>query len=705
MSVWRDRVGFDLGPYGREGGNIMFSLPIMSRFSSRSLNRSSMFRFLHWTFLRVIVIGGDASSESPFILFCDELPIAQPQRSDNWQGSEASAFYDEAIWGRDDPVGCRTLLFRVTHRGHSGAFRRNAETGDYAVGDMKERCICPHDIPYLALYSKGAESGPPSYPQKVGRCMSPLLPLVTDRTYVADCRFYRSRGICSLASAIDNDVFIDQDIGLKTCRTPIPVHQDPGPRCVEDMRNSATNQLTFLIDGKTYKHNEVMRRLRRAEKAGRLSPEDVIRASAPPKHIKIVQRPVRRANRSYPTLCDSQLSDYSDESPCSSSMPMEVFVRWAKLMDESSRYYFLQLVHMEHITSLSATPSFTDELFIKAKFFFNIIKYFRGAYDNGQFVHNELGEYVSNVSATSITRINNFYRCCVTAIDLIERGYHIQGFAMVSDALWLIEQLLEERDPKLIDTICDVSVLLLARGWHQMYDILVTRICDMVEIRAAQKREEHQPWAQIEAGNVVTTNLRVSFLDIRGMGSILPALRTIRFEWANMSLSCIKISYSSDDLGDMHRQFTRVKVLFSIGNYHAALEPLQSIISKCTKARKQGEKKWMALEIDALEASARCHYAISGLATTSGDISTAERLLETAITRSTTLWDIKSATTIALKHTLWSWCLEQGRYKEAVLLRNDIDAVVLRSSAGGGAHTSLRLWSRMSLGYKFFWRR
>ncbi|KAG9956408.1 hypothetical protein KCU60_g31, partial [Aureobasidium melanogenum] len=63
MSVWRDRVGFDLGPYGREGGNIMFSLPIMSRFSSRSLNRSSMFRFLHWTFLRVIVIGGDGMKQ------------------------------------------------------------------------------------------------------------------------------------------------------------------------------------------------------------------------------------------------------------------------------------------------------------------------------------------------------------------------------------------------------------------------------------------------------------------------------------------------------------------------------------------------------------------------------------------------------------------------------------------------------------------
>ncbi|KAH0046251.1 hypothetical protein KCU80_g30, partial [Aureobasidium melanogenum] len=655
--------------------------------------------------------------------------------------------YDEAIWGRDDPVGCRTLLFRVTHRGHSGAFRRNAETGDYAVGDMKERCICPHDIPYLALYSKGAESGPPSYPQKSRRSYQDnssnqvdLRKELSGEIKITNSWLPRSFSQNRLHIKYTEEGGGLQILPLSWDLQPSFRHRQrriyrpryraqnmshthpcaPGSRAsvrgryakLSDVQFLAAfmqqheqtsqiprNQLTFLIDGKTYKHNEVMRRLRRAEKAGRLSPEDVIRASAPPKHIKIVQRPVRRANRSYPTLCDSQLSDYSDESPCSSSMPMEVFVRWAKLMDESSRYYFLQLVHMEHITSLSATPSFTDELFIKAKFFFNIIKYFRGAYDNGQFVHNELGEYVSNVSATSITRINNFYRCCVTAIDLIERGYHIQGFAMVSDALWLIEQLLEERDPKLIDTICDVSVLLLARGWHQMYDILVTRICDMVEIRAAQKREEHQPWAQMFACLKKLPTSQALELMQRGWKCGYDQLEGIfpGHSWDGLNITCSSnhplrmgkyVSQlhqdilstpvaspqpnedSSDDLGDMHRQFTRVKVLFSIGNYHAALEPLQSIISKCTKARKQGEKKWMALEIDALEASARCHYAISGLATTSGDISTAERLLETAITRSTTLWDIKSI---------------QG--------------------SCGGAHTSLRLWSRMSLGYKFFWRR
>ncbi|KAG9945116.1 hypothetical protein KCU85_g7505, partial [Aureobasidium melanogenum] len=430
------------------------------------------------------------------------------------------------------------------------------------------------------------------------------------------------------------------------------------------------NRLTFLIDGKTYSHNEVMRRLRRAKKAGRISSEELMSASAQPKHIEIYHRPMRKMNRSYPILYDGQLSDSSEGSSCSSPMPMEVYARWAELMDDSSRYYFLQLVHMEQTSSLPATPSYPGELFIKAKFFFNIIKYFRGAYDNGQFVHNELGEYVSNVSATSFTKINNFYKCCVTAIDLIERGYHIQGFALVSDALWLIEQLLEERDPKLIDTICDVSVLLLTRGWHRMYDILLDRICAMVEIRAAQKNESDQPWATMFACLKRLPTSQALELMQRGwkcgydqLDGIFPG-----HAWDGLNITCSSnhplrmgqyvsqlhqdilstpVTSSQpngnypNDLGDMHRQFTRAKVLFSIGNYHAALEPLQSIISRCTKAREQGEEKWMAQEIDALEASARCHYAISGLTTNPGGTSTAEIFLKAAINLSQTCWGNK----------------------------------------------------------------
>ncbi|KAH0287493.1 hypothetical protein KCU62_g5881, partial [Aureobasidium sp. EXF-3399] len=418
--------------------------------------------------------------------------------------------------------------------------------------------------------------------------------------------------------------------------------------------------------------------------------------STQPKHIQIVQR---IENRAYTTPGAGYVSIH-DNDP-------DIYPRWAELMDESSRNYFLQLVHMERNMSVPALPFYSDEYSIKARFFFNIIKYFRGAYDNGQFVYNELGEYVSHVSPTSITKINNFYKCCITAIDLIERGYHIQGFALVSDSLWLMEQLLEERDPKLIDTICDVSVLLLIRGWNRMYEVLNERICAIVEIRAVHRKEEHQPWAQMfdclkrlptsQALELMQQGWKCGYDQLEG---IFPG-----HAWDGLNISCsphhsLRMGQHFSQLyheilstpvasprrnkehpnstSDIQRQFTRAKVRHSLGGHHAALEDLDLIVSRCSKAREQGENKWMALEVEALEVSARCHCAIGGLVTACGGQSTAETLLRTAITRSTTLWGGKSATTIALKHTLWSWCLEQGQFKEAELLRLAIDAVVVK---------------------------
>lgn len=453
----------------------------------------------------------------------------------------------------------------------------------------------------------------------------------------------------------------------------------------------------FLVDGKRYHRYEVMRRIRRAQRAGRLLTRESVGASALPKHIQIIQRV---ENRAYTTPGAGHVSDHDSE--------LDSHARWAELMDESSRHHFLQLVHMEHNISLLAAPSQNDRYSIKARFFFNIIKYFRGAYENGQFVQNELGEYVSHVSPSSLTKINNFYKCCITAIDLIERGYHIQGFALVSDSLWLMEQLLEERDPKLIDTICDVSVLLLARGWNRMYEILNERICAIVELRAMQKNEEQQPWAQMfdclkrlptsQALELMQRGWKCGYDQLEG---IFPG-----HAWDGLNISCsathslrmgqhVSQLYTEilstpvasrrrnkghhNSTSDVQRHFTRAKVLHSIGSHHTALEALDMIVSRCSKARKQGESKWLALEVEALEVSARCHYAISGLFTTCGGPSTAETLLKTAITRSTALWAGKSATTIALKHTLWSWCLAQGQFTEAELLRVAIDAVVMKT--------------------------
>jgi hypothetical protein len=79
------------------------------------------------------------------------------------------------------------------------------------------------------------------------------------------------------------------------------------------------------------------------------------------------------------------------------------------------------------------------------------------------------------------------------------------------------------------------------------------------------------------------------------------------------------------------------------------------------------------MEIEALEVSARCHFAIHRLTPSDLEMSTAETLLENAIRKSVRTYGAFSGTTIALQHTLWLWLLEQGRNSEANILRKTMD--------------------------------
>jgi hypothetical protein len=131
-------------------------------------------------------------------------------------------------------------------------------------------------------------------------------------------------------------------------------------------------------------------------------------------------------------------------------------------------------------------------------------------------------------------------------------------------------------------------------------------------------------------------------------------------------------------LSSMRQQFACGNVLYYQKDYREALGTMQSIISRCVTAREQGDQTWVALEIEALEVSARCSYAISIRHPYNPDISAAVDLLGTAIVRSESIWGITSATTIALQHTLWLWLLNHGRQSEAESLRNTIDAVLIK---------------------------
>ncbi|KAI4853756.1 hypothetical protein E4T44_00636 [Aureobasidium sp. EXF-8845] len=462
----------------------------------------------------------------------------------------------------------------------------------------------------------------------------------------------------------------------------------------------------FLINDKLYPYSEVTRYICREDRPDNSWLDELNKFHALPRRVQIFSSPLSETDQFELTPASSHTTDHEVKIPSrqSSAAPGN-YARWAGLMDRAIRDCFLELVTLKENATISPILSYPDEQLVPAKFFFNIIKYYEGAHENNHFVRDGTGELTSYVSAKSTTNVRNFYKCCITAIDLIERGRPVEGFALVSEALLLIEEVLEERDIKLIDTICDVSAALLTKCWDRVYDLLQDKICGMVELRALRNGEEHQPWAQIFASWRKLPKTQALEFMRRGwlcghdqFESITPG-----YAWEGVNISCssnlsLRMGEHTTQLHQdimsawfsvpepsalisMREQFACGQVLYHQRNFREALGTMESIVWRCAAAREQGEQMWIALEIEALEVSARCKYAISKRHPYNTDVSMAMALLETAIARSESVWGITSATTIALKHTLWLWLLDADRSDDADILWKTIAAAVSKSGS------------------------
>jgi tetratricopeptide (TPR) repeat protein len=446
-------------------------------------------------------------------------------------------------------------------------------------------------------------------------------------------------------------------------------------------RLSPPSRPRLLINGKVYSMSEVARRERRAKLSGTWFQEDSSSTMPPPGHIQI-----RQAQTNHKTW------DTAFHIP-----------GWEGQMDYSPDYYPHKLLFQDD-TKFLTTPSDPKELRNAERLCYYISNYLKRAHDNGQFVSNDAGELVSRSSAQSFTNLNNFYKCCIVAIELWERGYWPQGTALLSQALELVDVILNERDPKLLDVLCDLCILLPTKGWGKLYDILQQRLCRIVEIEAKKKHEQQYPWAQMFAcisrlsSTEVAATLQQSWkCGFDQMERLLP-----EDPWDALNISCYSnhqlrigdnvqdhwdalLAQSTrlqpSDASDTQRQFARGKIFHLRGDHQEALSIMEHILSQCDHARQQDDMKWMPMEIEALEVSARCHFALHKLAPNTEDMSAAEDLLDKAVAKSTRLYGPKSATTIALQHTLWLWLREQDRNREADLLRNTIDDAVGRIEA------------------------
>jgi hypothetical protein len=456
-------------------------------------------------------------------------------------------------------------------------------------------------------------------------------------------------------------------------------------------RLSPPKRPKILINGSVYPLSEVARRRHRAERSGTWFQESN-RTTPLSGNIRIVFTQTNSSRSDVFTKDDGQKFWNATSNV--------QFTGQNEQMDNSSLNFPYQLFFLDD-KRMSPTLSDPKELRNAEGLCHYISEYLRRAHEDNLFISNDAGELVSRSSAESFTNLSNFYKCCIVALDLWEKQYWHQGYILLCQALRLVEIVLDEQDPKLLDVLCDLCILLPTKGWGRVYDLLQDKLCSMVEMRASKKHEQQHPWAQIftcirrlpstEVAGTLQQSWKCGFDHLAGL---LP-----EDPWDALNISCYSnyqlrignnVQYHWDtllaqsdqlqrsDASDTQRQFARGKIFHLRGNHREALNIMEHILSHCDQARQQGDTKWMPMEIEALEVSARCHFAIHKLEPNTEENAVAERLLGDALEMSTTAHGHDSATTIALQHTLWLWFREQDRRNEADQLRKTIDDAVGR---------------------------
>jgi len=354
---------------------------------------------------------------------------------------------------------------------------------------------------------------------------------------------------------------------------------------------------------------------------------------------------------------------------------------------------------IQHLGSISFTyeiphsPLPPLNFYKHEKLFTNIKAYIRGAFDSEMFTSINGGELVNSHAPTSSVKLKDFYWYCFTAIRLLENGHMVEGFSWFTKAQDLVEDLLVEQDPKLLETLLDVSMLLHIKGFTEIYQALCEYVCGLV----AMKTNPEHPWAQIFsqvgklAGPQFLSTMELSWRC--GYDTFTRAFGTFHADNIICYTNFIARTYDEHDAKQRLNRFlgqalqeTRnnshvpeVKYacgygLFRLGEYRKTLKYMSEVISTCNRA-----KKW-ELEISAREVLAQCWDKIMLTKISQAEIKSAEVVLEEAIGRSHAVYGLESARALGLETIAWEWLWRQGRNAEAETIRRRINSCsVLRT--------------------------
>jgi hypothetical protein len=326
----------------------------------------------------------------------------------------------------------------------------------------------------------------------------------------------------------------------------------------------------------------------------------------------------------------------------------------------------------------------------------SISNYINGAFGNEQFIENDVEELVSRFAEKGTKNLSDFHTYCITAVELWDRGLGKQAITWFGKASALVGDLLDERDPRLLEVFADVSLLLHAKGLDILYKMLLQQMCKMVQTKAEIGKTEMQPWAlmfshlsKLSGRDLIKTIkdgwrlgydqfVRSPLGPAHPVNVVCKLNFLVRTQEHQSDLAWNQITHGKTDSNiGLQQRFAHGKLQYLQGKLYDALESMQAVLETCERAICMGDWKWRRLEIDAIELSARCSHDIEIQFPGYEGLAAAKNKLKTAITYSQKTHGRFEAKTLSMMLTLWTWLQEEGgNAEEAENLKKDIDYAI-----------------------------
>jgi len=142
---------------------------------------------------------------------------------------------------------------------------------------------------------------------------------------------------------------------------------------------------------------------------------------------------------------------------------------------------------------IAHSPLPPQSLLVPEKLFASIKAYYCGAFAEGLFKTNKDGDLIHVNGVATYNRLYDFYELCMTGVELMSSEFFVEGRRCLSKALALVSNILCNQDPRTLESILSLLIILRKEGHNRISTILR----DLVGRMAIVLFDKEHSWRQI----------------------------------------------------------------------------------------------------------------------------------------------------------------------------------------------------------------